>query len=98
MAIENTLAAVICIEDPLRPEAAEVVEKLRQTGIKRIVMMTGDGERAARSIASKLGLDEYYSEVLPEDKAMYIEKQKQMGRKVIMVGDGINDSPGPFHS
>ena len=92
MAIENTLAAVICIEDPLRPEAAEVVEKLRQTGIKRIVMMTGDGERAARSIASKLGLDEYYSEVLPEDKAMYIEKQKQMGRKVIMVGDGINDS------
>lgn len=92
MAIENTLAAVICIEDPLRPEAAEVVEKLRQTGIKRIVMMTGDGERAARSIASKLGLDEYYSEVLPEDKARYIEKQKQMGRKVIMVGDGINDS------
>ena len=92
MAIENTLAAVICIEDPLRPEAAEVVEKLRQTGIKRIVMMTGDGERAARSIASKLGLDEYYSEVLHEDKARYIEKQKQMGRKVIMVGDGINDS------
>lgn len=93
LAIEGQLAAVICIEDPLREEAAEVVQALRQAGISKIVMMTGDSERTARSIAERVGVDEYYSEVLPEDKAGFVEKEKAAGRRVIMVGDGINDSP-----
>ena len=93
MAIEQTLAAVICIEDPLREEAADVVKALKQTGIDKVVMMTGDSERTAASIAGRVGVDEYYSEVLPEDKAGYVEKEKEQGRKVIMIGDGINDSP-----
>ena len=93
LAIENELAAVICIEDPLRKEAAEVVHALHLTGIKKIVMMTGDSERIAGAIAKKVGVDEYYSEVLPEDKAGFVEREKAAGRKVIMVGDGINDSP-----
>ena len=93
MAIDNKLAAVICIEDPLRPEAAAAIRALKAAGIKHVVMMTGDSERTAAAIAKRVGVDEYYSEVLPEDKANYIERQKATGRKVIMVGDGINDSP-----
>lgn len=93
MAIDNKLAAVICIEDPLRPEAAAAVRALKAAGIKHVVMMTGDSERTAAAIAKRVGVDEYYSEVLPEDKANYIERQKAKGSKVIMVGDGINDSP-----
>lgn len=93
MAIDGSLAAVICIEDPLRPEAAEVVKELKKTGITKVVMMTGDSDRIARTIAGRVGVDEYYSEVLPEDKAGFVEKEKAAGRKVIMIGDGINDSP-----
>ena len=93
MAIEGELAAVICVQDPLRPEAAEVIKELKQLGIKRVVMMTGDSERTARAIAEMAGVDEYHSEVLPEDKADFVEKEKKKGRKVVMIGDGINDSP-----
>ncbi len=93
LAIENKLAAVICIEDPLREEAEAVINSLKKAGIKKVVMMTGDSERTAKAIAEKVKVDEYYSEVLPEDKAKYIEKEKEKGRKVIMIGDGINDSP-----
>ena len=93
MAIDNQLAAVICIEDPLRPEAADAVRALKAAGIRHVVMMTGDSERTAAAIAKRVGVDEYYAEVLPEDKANYIEKCKARGSKVIMVGDGINDSP-----
>ena len=93
LAIEGVLAAVICIEDPLRPEAAEIVHQLKKAGLKKIVMMTGDSERTAKAIAKKVGVDEYYAEVLPEDKANFVEKEKAEGRKVIMIGDGINDSP-----
>lgn len=93
MAIENRLAAVICIEDPLRDEAAAVVNSLKTAGIKKVVMMTGDSERTASAIAARVGVDEYYSEVLPEDKAGFVEKAKAEGHKVIMIGDGINDSP-----
>ena len=93
LGIEGELAAVICIEDPLRAEAPRVIRKLREAGFKQIVMMTGDSDRTARAIASKVGVDEYYSEVLPEDKARFIEEARKNGHKVIMVGDGINDSP-----
>lgn len=93
LAIEGRLAAVICIDDPLREEAAQVVASLKKSGIKKVVMMTGDSERTVRSIASKVGVDEYYAEVLPEDKASFVEQEKEAGRKVIMVGDGMNDSP-----
>lgn len=93
LAIENSLAAVIIIRDPLREEAAEVVAALKEAGISKVVMMTGDNEHTARSIAAKVGVDEYYSEVLPEDKARFVEAEKKAGRKVIMIGDGINDSP-----
>ena len=93
LAIEGVLAAVICIEDPLREEAEAVISSLKKVGTKKVVMMTGDSERTAKVIAQKVGVDEYYSEVLPEDKARYVEKEKDMGRKVIMVGDGVNDSP-----
>jgi len=94
MAIGGQLAAVICIEDPLRPEAPSVISALREQGFKRIVMMTGDSERTARAIARRVGVDAWFSEVLPEDKARFIEEEKKQGRKVIMIGDGINDSPG----
>lgn len=93
LAIENKLAAVICIEDPLREEAEAVVNSLRKAGIDKIVMMTGDNEQTAKAIAKRVGVDEYYSEVLPEHKARFIEEEKAKGRKVIMIGDGINDSP-----
>lgn len=92
MAIDHELAAVICIEDPLREEAAAVVRKLKETGISKVVMMTGDSDRTAKAIAARVGVDEYYSEVLPEDKASFVEEEKKAGRKVIMIGDGINDS------
>lgn len=93
LAIDGELTAVICIEDPLREEAADMVRMLREEGITKVVMMTGDSERTAASIAMRVGVDEYYSEVLPEDKARFVEKEKASGRKVIMIGDGINDSP-----
>lgn len=93
LAIDGMLAAVICIEDPLREEASAVVNSLRKAGISNIVMMTGDSERTAKVIAKKVGVDQYYSEVLPEDKARFVEKEKEAGHKVIMIGDGINDSP-----
>lgn len=93
LAIEGKLSAVICIEDPLRDEAAAVVTSLKKAGISKVVMMTGDSERTASVIAKKVGVDEYYAEVLPEDKAAFVEKEKDKGRKVIMIGDGINDSP-----
>ena len=93
MAIDGVLSAVICIEDPLRRESAGVICALREAGFRKIVMMTGDSERTAAVIAKKVGVDEYYSEVLPEDKAGFIEKEKAKGKKVLMVGDGVNDSP-----
>lgn len=93
LAIDGTLAATICIEDPVREEATTAIDALRKAGFEKIVMMTGDNERTACSIASKVGVDEYYAGVLPEDKANFIEQEKALGRKVIMVGDGINDSP-----
>lgn len=93
LAISGVLAAVICIEDPLREEAKEIVTELKKAGIEKVVMMTGDSERTARVIAAKVGVDQYYAEVLPEDKAFFVEREKALGRKVIMVGDGINDSP-----
>lgn len=93
LAVEGMLSAVICIEDPLRDEAAAVVTSLNKAGISKVVMMTGDSERTASVIAKKVGVDEYYAEVLPEDKAAFVEREKAKGRKVIMIGDGINDSP-----
>ncbi len=93
MAIDGKLAAVICIQDPLRDEAQAVIQSLKQMGIKKIVMMTGDSEKTARAIAKKVGVDEYYSEVLPEDKAQFVKREREQGRKVAMIGDGINDSP-----
>ena len=93
MAIEGELSAVICISDPVREEAAEVISRLKELGIKNIVMMTGDSERTAKVVASQIGVDKYQAGVLPEDKAKFIEEEKARGRKVIMVGDGINDSP-----
>ena len=93
LAIDGVLAAVIAITDPIREEAPRVVSMLRKCGLSKIVMMTGDSERTAKVVAAKVGVDEYYSEVLPEDKASYLEKEHQAGRKVIMIGDGVNDSP-----
>ena len=93
LALEGTLAAVICIEDPLREEAADVIKALKKAGISKVVMMTGDSARTAAAIAKRVGVDEYYSEVLPEDKANFITKETEKGRKVMMIGDGINDSP-----
>lgn len=93
MAVDNEVAAVITIEDPIREDAAAVVSRLRELGFKKVVMMTGDGEKSASVIAKKAGLDEYYAEVLPEEKAGFIEKEKAEGNIVLMVGDGINDSP-----
>lgn len=93
LAIEGVLAAVICIADPIREENSEVIRRLRKSGISKIVMMTGDSERTASAVAAKVGVDEYYSEVLPEDKAAFVEKEQKQGRNVIMIGDGVNDSP-----
>ena len=93
LAIEGELAAVICIEDPLREEAADAIRALKECGISKVVMMTGDSDRTARAIAQRVGVDQYFAEVLPEDKARFVEEEKAAGRKVIMVGDGVNDSP-----
>lgn len=96
LAIEGELAAVICIEDPLREEAADAIRALKESGISKVVMMTGDSDRTARAIAGRVGVDQYFSEVLPEDKARFVEQEKAAGRKVIMVGDGVNDFTGAF--
>ena len=93
LAIEHELAAVVCIEDPLRKEAADVVRALKATGLEKVVMMTGDSEKTAASVARRVGVDAYYSEVLPEDKEKFVEQERASGRTVIMIGDGINDSP-----
>lgn len=93
LAIGGELSGVICIADPLRKEAAEVLNNLRKLGIKKAVMMTGDNERTAAAIARQVGVDEYYAEVLPADKARFVEQEKAAGKKVIMIGDGINDAP-----
>ncbi len=93
MAIDGVLAAVICIEDPIRPEAPDVIRALRAAGFRKIVMMTGDSERTAAAIAAKIGVDEYHAEVLPEDKASFVRREQARGGVVVMVGDGINDSP-----
>jgi len=93
LAVSGKLAAVICISDPIRSEAPDVIEGLHRMGMSKVVMMTGDNERTAKAVASKLGLDEYHAEVLPEDKAEFIRREHELGRKVIMIGDGINDSP-----
>ena len=93
MAVSGILAAVICIEDPIREEAADVIRQLKAHGISKVVMMTGDSERTAKAVAEKIGVDEYFSEVLPEDKAAFIRREHEEGRTVIMTGDGINDSP-----
>ena len=93
MAIGGKLAAIICIFDPLRKEAKSVLEKLKKLGITKTVMMTGDNEKTARAIALEVGVDEYYASVLPEDKADFVEQEKKNGKTVIMIGDGINDSP-----
>ena len=89
LGIEGKLAAVICIEDPLRPEAPEVIKQLRKAGFTQIVMMTGDSDRTAKAIAARVGVDKYYSEVLPEDKAKFVEEAKAQGRKVLMVGEEL---------
>ena len=93
LAIDGELSAVLCIFDPVRKEAAEVIDSLHQLGIRTVCMMTGDSERTAASVAKQLGLDHYQAEVLPEDKAQYVKDRRKAGHKVIMVGDGINDSP-----
>ena len=93
MAASGRLVGVICIADPLRPEAASVLRQLRRLGFTNTVMMTGDSERTARAIAGQVGVDHYFAEVLPEDKANFVQKAKAEGHTVVMIGDGINDSP-----
>lgn len=93
LAIDRQLAAVLCIEDPIRPEAAEAIGKLREAGFQKIVMMTGDSKHTAAAVAKTVGVDAFYSEVLPEDKAAFVQQEKAAGNKVVMIGDGINDSP-----
>ena len=93
MALDGKLVAIICIQDPLRPEAPQVLQNLRKAGFRQLVMMTGDSERTAAAVAAKIGVDKFYAEVLPEDKARFVKEAKQSGHRVVMVGDGINDSP-----
>ena len=93
LAVSGVLAAVICVEDPLRPEAADVIRGLRELGVSKLVMMTGDNRKTAESVAAEVGVDAVYAEVLPEDKAAFVRSEKAAGRKVIMIGDGVNDSP-----
>ena len=93
MALDGKLVAIICIQDPLRPEALQVLQNLRKAGFKQLVMMTGDSERTAAAAAARIGVDKFYAEVLPEDKARFVKEAKQSGHRVVMVGDGINDSP-----
>lgn len=93
LAVSGVLAAVICISDPLRTEAADAIKALHDCGISKIVMMTGDNEQTAKAVAAKVGVDEFHAGVLPEDKANFIKREHEKGRKVIMIGDGVNDSP-----
>lgn len=93
LCISGELAAVICIYDPLRSEAKDAIAALHKCGISKVVMMTGDNKKTAKAVAKIVGVDEYYAEVLPEDKANFIRSEKAKGRKVIMIGDGVNDSP-----
>ncbi len=93
MAIGGRLAAVLCIFDPLREEAAEVIGRLHELGFKKICMMTGDNKKNAEAVAAKLNLDEFCAEVLPEDKADFVKKEREKGHKVVMIGDGVNDTP-----
>lgn len=93
LAMDGLLAAVICISDPIREEAAAVIGMLRESGFDKIVMMTGDSERTAAVVAAQIGVDDYHSEVLPEDKAAFVDQEHALGRKVVMIGDGVNDSP-----
>ncbi|MBP3684015.1 MAG: heavy metal translocating P-type ATPase [Oscillospiraceae bacterium] len=93
LAVGGVLAGVICIFDPLKPEAPEVLKELKNLGIRKIIMMTGDNECTAAAVAKAVGVDTWYSGVMPEDKSRYVEKEMVEGRTVIMVGDGINDSP-----
>ena len=93
LARASVLCAVICVEDPLREEAAAVLSELHGLGIEKLVMMTGDSERTAAAVARQVGVDEYYAEVLPEDKAAFIRREHEQGRRVLMIGDGVNDSP-----
>lgn len=93
LAIDGMLTAVLCIFDPVRDEAALVMKELHKLGIRNICMMTGDNLKTARAVAVKIGIDEFYAEVLPEDKASYVRRQRELGHKVIMIGDGVNDSP-----
>lgn len=93
LAVSGVLAAVICISDPLRAEAKEAISALHRLGIKNIVMMTGDNEKTAAAVANSVGIDKYYAEVLPEDKADFIKSEHESGRCVVMVGDGVNDTP-----
>ena len=93
LALKGKLVAVICISDQVRPEASRTIEALHNLGIEKIVMMTGDNEKTAKYIANEVGVDEYHAEVLPDDKANYVNKEKENGKVVIMIGDGINDSP-----
>lgn len=93
LAVGGVLAAVICIEDPLRTESADVIAELKKLGISKTVMMTGDSKRTAEAVAAAVGVDAYFYEVLPEDKAGFIRREHEKGRKVIMIGDGVNDSP-----
>ncbi len=93
LAISGVLSGVICIEDPIREEAPSIVSTLKRLGLEKVVMMTGDSERTARAVAEEIGVDEYHSEVLPEDKAAFIRMEHEKGHKIIMIGDGVNDSP-----
>ena len=93
MGIDNKLEGIICINDPVRKEARDVIEELKKLGIENVIMLTGDSESGAKSSAEALGITEYRSQVLPEDKASIVESLKEEGRTIIMVGDGINDSP-----
>ena len=93
LCIDGELAAVICIHDPLRREAKDAVKELHESGFTNVVMMTGDNRRTAESVAAEVGVDAVYAEVLPEDKAAFIRQEKEKGHTVIMVGDGVNDSP-----
>ena len=93
LSIGKKLVGMICINDPVRSEAAEVIEKLKENGFKKVIMITGDSDAAAKNACEKLGIDEYYAQVLPENKAELVAKLKENGHTVVMVGDGINDSP-----
>lgn len=93
LAIDGVLSAVICIEDPLRAEARDVIAKLHEMGIRKVVMMTGDNRMTAKTVAEEVGVDEFHAEVLPEEKAAFVAAERKAGHKVIMIGDGVNDSP-----